>query len=147
MVNYKKHNIEILIRFVFQLVILRIQQSRVRGRFCLVGCFDSKLMISVPYLLFFCCIGPILRGFPLVKTKTTYFVLQSSLGFTMPRLSICPLLLLRYREVYWEWGTFTLDCVNCLELVLRRNANYIERLINLLKFSPNLETLLSDREK
>lgn len=69
MVNYKKHNIEILIRFVFQLVILRIQQSRVRGRFCLVGCFDSKLMIYAPYLLFFCCIGPILTWIPFGEDK------------------------------------------------------------------------------
>ncbi|KAL0429148.1 UNVERIFIED_CONTAM: putative F-box/FBD/LRR-repeat protein [Sesamum radiatum] len=46
---------------------------------------------------------------------------------------------LAYGELLWD--TFILDNLNHLELELRYNANYIEGLVNLLKFSPNLEAL------
>ncbi|KAI3444813.1 hypothetical protein Pfo_001478, partial [Paulownia fortunei] len=135
-------------------------------KFWVVGCFDSKLRICAPNLLSFCYIGPMLRGFALVNTvslknasirllrvprgyddgyKNHLFCPAKFNGLNYAKtLTLSTLVVKYFCPAYSEllWDTFILDNVNLLEVELRYNANYIEGLINLLKFSPNLEALV-----
>ncbi|XP_020547129.1 FBD-associated F-box protein At4g13985-like [Sesamum indicum] len=134
-------------------------------KFWVVGSFDSKLRIFAPNLISFCYIGPMLRGFALLNTMSLesasirllrvprgyedeyknhlicparFIGLNHAKALTLSTLVVkyfCP----AYGELLWD--TFILDNLNHLELELRYNANYIEGLVNLLKFSPNLESL------
>ncbi|KAG8391495.1 hypothetical protein BUALT_Bualt01G0193700 [Buddleja alternifolia] len=159
------YNVELINISACNLKILTLVNVCTWDKFWAVCSFDSKLRICAPKLSSFCYIGPMLHGFELVNTVSLKHVLirllrvprgyenefknrllcpASFIGFNYANaLTLSTLVVKYFSPAYSEslWDTFMLDNLNCLELELRYNANYIEGLINLLKCSPNLESL------
>ncbi|CAA0820346.1 Unknown protein [Striga hermonthica] len=139
--------------------------------FWVVGSFDYKLRISSPSLVSFCYIGPMLLGVSLVDTEcleniTIRLLLRvpkeynirfenhllspaNFVGLNFAKTLTVSSLVVKYfcPKFSDSWDPFILDNVSHLELELRYGASFIEGMISLLRFSPNIQSLFIRRKE
>ncbi|XP_051145302.1 putative F-box/FBD/LRR-repeat protein At5g22670 isoform X2 [Andrographis paniculata] len=140
-----------------------VNVSTTEGALWYVGSFDTLIKISAPNLLSFSYVGPLLRGLVFEDTtsldKVTIRLLRVPIQSQYKNHLYCParfiglnhaktLILSSFVVKHFSraynnvsWDSFILDKVTSLEVEIKYSAFHIDGLVNLMKFTPNLETL------